>query len=63
MYLPFIDPMPTCIIFDLLLTGNRLEALSLLEIPSKLAYDVLDAMKMGFISYTYTIWDLIPLGL
>ena len=44
-----------CIIFGLLLTGKRLKALSLLEIPNELAYDVLDAMKTGFISYTYTI--------
>lgn len=62
MYLPFIDLMITCIIFDLFSTCKRLETLSLLEVLSKLAYDVLDAMKKGFISYTYTIWELIPLG-
>lgn len=62
MYLPFINPMTICIVFDLFLTGKRLEALSLLEVPSKLAYDVLDAMKTGFISCTYTILGLIPLG-
>lgn len=40
MYLSFIDSITTCIIFGLLLAGKRLEALSVLKIPTKLAYDV-----------------------